>query len=373
MKERILAIDDDEIIRVLAMKTLSHFGYEVSVAENGPDGLRLMEEKKPDLILLDIMMPEMDGIEVLRKIKKNPQFAQIPVIMFTAITERGTVVEAIRLGALDYIMKPFRGAVLRDRIENVLGSRGPSDEGTDLSVAEQEVKDRYRLLVFTLDLTLVNMFSAGVASHYEVRCLPQTGQIVKGLISFGPDFVLIDWDTQDLAPILSIMRRIRKEREIRDVGFYLIAPENMREEQTSKLQRMGFVEFLHKPIEPHSVEQRLHELFAVNLVDVSRVKNVTILTRRPVDTPLAGREMLRRVLYLARQNKRRIIVDLSVLDEIGLEELGYIGKFANSQTRLGIEVRFVIPSNELETAFWSFHETQKVALYPSCEDALEDW
>ncbi len=111
MSRRILVVDDDPRLY------LSIEGYEVDTAANGEEGLRLLEQKRPDLVILDVMMPGIDGLEACRRIKSNPETRSIPVVLFTALSRTDDVENGRAAGANRFINKPFSliglGAVIR--------------------------------------------------------------------------------------------------------------------------------------------------------------------------------------------------------------------------------------------------------------------
>lgn len=104
-KGKILVIDDEDIVRTSCSRTLVPEGYEVNLVKNGFDGLSLLEQRPVDLVLTDLKMPEIDGIEVLRRIKDK--WPQIEVIIITGYQTVDTAVKSIKLGAFDYLEKPF--------------------------------------------------------------------------------------------------------------------------------------------------------------------------------------------------------------------------------------------------------------------------
>ena len=117
MSRRILVVDDDpRLLHVVAMY-LSIEGYEVDTASNGDEGLRLLEQRRPDLVILDVMMPGIDGLEACRRIKSNPETRAIPVVLFTALSRTDDVENGRAAGANRFINKPFSliglGAVIR--------------------------------------------------------------------------------------------------------------------------------------------------------------------------------------------------------------------------------------------------------------------
>ncbi|TAN38963.1 MAG: sigma-54-dependent Fis family transcriptional regulator [Nitrospirae bacterium] len=104
-KGRILVIDDEDIVRMSCSRTLSPEGYEVKLVKNGFDGFALLEEEPFDLVLTDLKMPEIDGIEILRRIKEK--WPAVEVIIITGYQTVDTAVKSIKLGAFDYLEKPF--------------------------------------------------------------------------------------------------------------------------------------------------------------------------------------------------------------------------------------------------------------------------
>ena len=117
---KILVVDDDRYISEFMNIILSQGGYEVVIAQDGLEGIDKVEKEKPDLILLDVMMPNMDGLTTLANLKKSKETADIPVIMVTALNERKNVRQAQESGANDYIVKPIDKALLLERIALIL-------------------------------------------------------------------------------------------------------------------------------------------------------------------------------------------------------------------------------------------------------------
>jgi signal transduction histidine kinase len=116
----ILLVDDSASNRDLLAKRLKRQDHQTSMAENGVTALKMLQESTFDLVLLDIMMPEMDGYEVLQHMKADVKLRNIPVIMISALTEIDSVVKCIEMGAEDYLPKPFNPTLLRARINATL-------------------------------------------------------------------------------------------------------------------------------------------------------------------------------------------------------------------------------------------------------------
>ncbi|GIW45981.1 MAG: hypothetical protein KatS3mg077_3263 [Candidatus Binatia bacterium] len=127
MSLRVLVVDDNADSLVITRGILEPKGYEVMEATSGAEALELVAQNPPDLILLDIMMPGMSGLEVLQQLKERYETARIPVILVTAKTADEDVVQGYQYGADYYITKPFTGTQLLYGIELVLGRENASE------------------------------------------------------------------------------------------------------------------------------------------------------------------------------------------------------------------------------------------------------
>jgi DNA-binding response OmpR family regulator len=119
-KKRILLVDDEPDFVETVEFFLSGSDYQVFVAKNGKQALEQVKMNKPDLVLLDVMMPEMDGLEACKRLKKDSTTNSIPIIMLTAKGRKEDVVDAIAAGADSYVVKPFNLSDLVERIEEIL-------------------------------------------------------------------------------------------------------------------------------------------------------------------------------------------------------------------------------------------------------------
>jgi two-component system, OmpR family, alkaline phosphatase synthesis response regulator PhoP len=122
-KEHILVVDDEEDILELVRYNLVKEGYRVTTVATGEEALRSARSAQPDIILLDLMLPGVDGLEVCRRLKQDPKTHHVPIIMLSAKGEEADIVTGLELGAADYITKPFSPRVLVARLRAVLRRR----------------------------------------------------------------------------------------------------------------------------------------------------------------------------------------------------------------------------------------------------------
>jgi DNA-binding response OmpR family regulator len=173
MSERVLVVDDDATVADVVRRYLERDGYTVQLAADGETALRLAGEHEPDLVVLDLMLPGIDGLEVCRRLRSN---SDVPVVMLTALGEEGDRILGLQLGADDYVTKPFSPRELALRVASVLrrarsstvDSAPPvlSDAGLEVDVAARRAVLRgveLALTVRELDLLAFLMQHAGQA------------------------------------------------------------------------------------------------------------------------------------------------------------------------------------------------------------------
>lgn len=120
MKPVVLIVDDEDYIREMLNLMLQLHGYQVEEAENGKDALNVIQTSKPDVIILDVMMPNMDGITLCKNLRQEPETANLPIIMLSGKTHLGAEREGMRAGANFYMFKPMKTEELIRNIRTVL-------------------------------------------------------------------------------------------------------------------------------------------------------------------------------------------------------------------------------------------------------------
>ena len=220
---------------MLAMR-LAREGYETDTAGDGAVGLAKARAKPPDLLLLDVMLPGMSGIDVAHELRSDPRTAGVPIIMLTAKSEESDVVVGLKLGADDYVTKPFTMSVLLARIAAVLrrASAGPGPAQGMLKLGSIVLdQERHRAQVdgraVTLTLTEFRLLAALLSARGRV--LSRNHLIDQAM---GPNIVItdrtIDVHLTALRRKLGLARRYLKT--VRGVG-YCISDENAQDGQTA--------------------------------------------------------------------------------------------------------------------------------------------
>lgn len=131
-EQHILVIEDNEMNRELLARRLEKEGYRVTRADDGYLGLGMLDVKQFDLVMLDLLMPKIDGFEVLQKMQASPEWKHIPVIVITSLTDPDTAADCIRQGASDFITKPFHSVLMLARVQSTLEKKHLRDREKDL-------------------------------------------------------------------------------------------------------------------------------------------------------------------------------------------------------------------------------------------------
>jgi adenylate cyclase len=194
----LLVIDDNEANRDILSRRLLRDGYEVMLAESGRQGLTMARRYNFDLVLLDIMMPELDGFAVLRELKTDVRYRTVPVVMISAIDETESVVKCLEIGADDYLPKPFNRTILRARIAALLERKrlrdGELKKNEELAKALAEVSQQRQ----KTEELLLNILPASVAQELQIEGSVQPMYFEDVTIVFA-DFVGFTRSTERLA------------------------------------------------------------------------------------------------------------------------------------------------------------------------------
>jgi len=230
-KAVILIIEDDPDIQELLFHTMSKEGWKLLQVKTGEDGLKILKTKKVNCILLDIMLPGIDGLKVLKKIKEIEQCKSIPVIMASAKGEEADIVTGLELGADDYVVKPYSPKVLIARVRASLRRQEEGVFQQSVSIWQQgELKlDSARHIAYNGDKQL-DLFATEFALLKHFLSNPEIvfsrNQIIAAI--HGPDYPVTDRSVD--VQILGLRKKLGKTGDmietIRGVGYRFRIPEN---------------------------------------------------------------------------------------------------------------------------------------------------
>ncbi|HAN45396.1 MAG TPA: hybrid sensor histidine kinase/response regulator, partial [Cyanobacteria bacterium UBA8156] len=209
----ILAIDDDPAVREIVQRFLSKQGFAVLLAASGRDGLKLARQCRPQAILLDVMMPEMDGWQVLSTLKADPETAEIPVIMLSMVAERN---QAFRLGAHEYLVKPLE----RSQLLQTLGKI--TTGAATLLVVEDDASSR--------ELVCRLLHEAG----YRTRTAANGLAALESLAQEVPDAILLDLTMPEMDGF-QFMEHLRQEPSLSHIPVIVLTAAELTAAERARL------------------------------------------------------------------------------------------------------------------------------------------
>ncbi len=222
---KVLIIDDDKTQRLFLNRLLrKQFNCTVFEAKNGLEGLSVLQEEKPDLIMLDVMMPVMDGKEFLEIIRKDQNYVSIPVIMLSATNEKESVVELIKLGVTDYLVKPISAELACDRLERIVTNLSHGRHFEDHS-KENSQNVNEKLLLIHKEEKFREWFRALFSKRYDIIEGKNGADGMGKYLENKPSIICVG----EGLPLLNeqlLARKIRDLNKDNETGIYLISEEN---------------------------------------------------------------------------------------------------------------------------------------------------
>lgn len=252
MSLKILTVDDSKTIRLIIAKALKPYDCQILEAANGLVGVATALREKPDLIILDYTMPVMDGLEVLARLRSDPDMKSIPVIMLTAEAGRETVVKIAKLGVRDYLIKPFKDDLLVERVGRVVMLTPKSDEQT----RARRFDDPISILVVDDKPAIVEQIRTGLAdTTWKISSADQPGQALDLCMQQSVDVVLASLSLpKDGAYML--FQNLRALATTTGIPILALCVKTALEEQ-ARAQQTGFTGLVTKPIDCHELKGKI--------------------------------------------------------------------------------------------------------------------
>ncbi len=258
MRVKILTVDDSKTVRIIVRKAFNSFDCDVLEAQNGVEGLAMAAKQTPDIILLDITMPVMDGIEMLTKIKSDPSLKSIPVIMLTAEASRESVLKIAKIGIRDYIVKPFKEDVLVNKVSRIIDLRPVGDKEPQ----QKKIDDPIDILVVEDKPAIINQIENGFSdSNWVISGVSSTGEVIDFCQRKLPDCIIVSLSLPDDAAI-TLYRIIRSNAKSKYLPIFGLSVKTEFEEQ-QRAQHAGFSTIVTKPIDFDELESKIAR--AINL------------------------------------------------------------------------------------------------------------
>jgi two-component system cell cycle response regulator len=258
MSIKILTVDDSRTIRLIVTKFMTPYDCTVLEADNGVVGLAVASREKPNLIILDYTMPVMDGFEVLSRLRADPDLKATPVIMLTAEAGRDTVVKIARLGVRDYLIKPFKGEALVERVSRVvelkLKNAGPKKS--------KRYDDPIGILVLDDKPAIVAQVQTGLAdTPWKVTSAADAKAALEQCAAPGVDLVLASLSLPDDGAY-SFFQTLRSQANTASIPVLGMCVRTATEDQKKAVQA-GMAAVINKPIDAADLKAKVCRILAL--------------------------------------------------------------------------------------------------------------
>lgn len=252
MKPKILTVDDSKTIRLIVGKAFKPFDVDVFEAANGVEGLAVAAREKPDIIILDITMPIMDGSECLAKLKSNPDLKSIPVIMLTAESGRENVLKIAKMGVRDYLVKPFKEDLLIERVGRVIELKAKGEGAKKV----KRYDDPLNILIVDDKPAIIDQIKQAVSdTPWTVHGRTQTGEAVDFCSQNLPDAILVSLSLPDNAGF-TLFQMFRASAKTKTTPIFGMCVKTASEEQL-RAQQVGFTGVITKPLDPDELKTKI--------------------------------------------------------------------------------------------------------------------
>jgi len=258
MRYKILSVDDSKTVRIIIKKAFKLYDCDILEGANGVEGLALATKETPDIILLDVTMPVMDGVEMLTKLKADPALKGIPVIMLTAEGGKEHVLKIAKIGVRDYIVKPFKEELLVQKVGRIIDLKPI----TDAPAKAKSIFDPATLLVVEDKPAIFAQIQEGLKhTPWQVQGVSSTGEAIDFCGRTAVDLVMISLSLPDESAF-TLFRVLRTNLKTKYTPIFGLAVKTDAAAQ-QMAQQVGFTGIATKPIDISELESKIAK--AMNL------------------------------------------------------------------------------------------------------------
>lgn len=252
MRYKILSVDDSKTVRIIIKKAFKSYDCEILEAANGVEGLAIANKEPPDVILLDVTMPVMDGVEMLTKLKSDPALKTIPVVMLTAEGGKDNVLKIAKIGVRDYIVKPFKEDVLVQKVGRIIDLKPITDSPSK----NKSIFDPAKILVVEDKPAILAQIQDGLKhTPWQVQGVATTGEAIDFCGANAVDLIIISLSLPDDAA-LTLFRVLRTSLKTKYTPIFglVVKTDAVAQQQA---QQAGFTGIATKPLDMPELEAKM--------------------------------------------------------------------------------------------------------------------
>lgn len=258
MRLKVLTVDDSKAVRLIVRKAFRNFDVDILEASNGVEGLAVASKEGPDIILLDVTMPVMDGVEMLTKLKSDALLKSIPIVMLTAEAGKENVMKIAKIGIRDYVVKPFKEEVLIEKVSRIIDLKPLSADGN----RKKSMKDECHFLVVEDKPAIVKQITEGITNpNWKVHGVATAGEAIDFVGKQVPDVIIISLSLPDDGAA-NVFKLLRGQVKTKFTPVFGLSVKTATQEQQNA-QQLGISTIITKPIDFADLETKVSK--AINL------------------------------------------------------------------------------------------------------------
>ena len=369
MRYKILTVDDSKTVRIIVRKAFKSYDCEILEAGNGVEGLALAAKENPDLILLDVTMPVMDGVEMLTKLKSDPALKGIPVMMLTAEGGRDNVLKIAKIGVRDYLVKPFKEDVLIEKAGRVIDLKPLSETPSKA----KSIFDPADILIVEDKPAIIQQIQEGLKhTPWKVHGVSTQGEAIDFCSRTPPDLMLVSLSLpEDSAFTLFRLIRTNVKTKYTPVFALVVKTETSQQQQA---QTVGFSAIITKPIDLGELETKMAK--AMNLDTSQRyyaVEGDCLVMRLPENcSPAviaeAATYLKPKFAQAVDAGHNKVVIDIHQIRSLHMGVIKLL--FQAMQTCRELAMQFALVANpQIISECKGFEDTRGWTFYDSLEEA----
>jgi two-component system cell cycle response regulator len=369
MRYKILTVDDSKTVRIIVRKAFKTYDCEILEAGNGVEGLALAAKENPDLILLDVTMPVMDGVEMLTKLKSDPALKGIPVMMLTAEGGRDNVLKIAKIGVRDYLVKPFKEDVLIEKAGRVIDLKPLSET----PAKAKSIFDPADILIVEDKPAIIQQIQEGLKhTPWKVHGVAAQGEAIDFCSRTPPDLMLVSLSLpEDSAFTLFRLIRTNVKTKYTPVFALVVKTETAQQQQA---QTVGFSAIITKPIDLGELETKMAK--AMNLDTSQRyyaVEGDSMIMRLPENcSPAviaeAATYLKPKFAQAVDAGHNKVVIDIHQIRSLHMGVIKLL--FQAMQTCRELAMQFALVANpQIISECKGFEDTRGWTFYDSLEEA----
>lgn len=369
MRYKILTVDDSKTVRIIVKKAFKSYDCEILEAGNGVEGLALAAKENPDLILLDVTMPVMDGIEMLTKLKADPALKGIPVMMLTAEGGRDNVLKIAKIGVRDYIVKPFKEDVLIEKSGRIIDLKPLSETPTKA----KSIFDPADILIVEDKPAIIQQIQEGLKhTPWKIHGVGAQGEAIDFCTRTPPDMMLMSLSLPDESAF-TLFRLIRTNVKTKYTPVFALVVKTETGQQ-QQAQTVGFSAIITKPIDLGELETKMAK--AMNLDTSQRyyaIEGDALIMRLPENCSPAV--LAEAAAYLKPKfaeavdaGHNKVVIDIHHIRSLHMGVIKLL--FQAMQTCRDLALQFALVANpQIVTECKGFEDTRGWTFYDSLDEA----